>query len=119
MSFGARIFILITGIILFIVVFELVRKKRFREELSIIWLFFAVIVALGSVIDVIVDPLAKLLHIYYPPALVFVVITIFLIASLLYFSLITSDLKSKVKELTQKVAILEFELNEKSNSGKQ
>lgn len=113
MSIGARLFILVTGIMLFIVVFELVRKKRFREELSIIWLFFAIIVALGSVIDVIVDPLAKLLHIYYPPALVFVVITIFLIASLLYFSLITSDLKSKVKELTQKVAILEFELNEK------
>ncbi len=113
MSIGARFFILVTGIVLFIVVFELVRKKRFREELSIIWLFFAIIVALGSVIDVIVDPLARLLHIYYPPALVFVVITMFLIASLLYFSLITSDLKSKVKELTQKVAILEFELNEK------
>jgi len=115
MSVGARIFILIAGITLFIVVFELVRKKRFREELSIIWLFFAVIVALGSVIDLVVDPLAKLLHIYYPPALVFVLITIFLIASLLYFSIITSDLKNKIKELTQKVAILEFEISEKIN----
>ncbi len=118
MSIWARLFILITGIMLFIVVFELVRKKKFREELSIIWLFFAIIVALGSVVDLIVDPLAKLLHIYYPPALVFVIITIFLIASLLYFSLVTSDLKSKVKELTQKVAILEFEISEKFDKGK-
>ncbi|GAB4537312.1 MAG: hypothetical protein Fur0020_05850 [Thermodesulfovibrionia bacterium] len=113
MSGGARLFILITGIILFVVVFELVRKKRFREELSIIWLFFAVVVALGSVIDIIVDPLARLLRIHYPPALVFVLITIFLVVSLLYFSLVTSDLKSKVKELTQKIALLEFEISQK------
>lgn len=117
MSIGARLFILITGIVLFLIVFELVRKKRFREELSIIWLFFALIVASGSVMDIVIDPLAKMLRIYYPPALVFMVISIFLILSLLYFSLITSDLKSKVKELTQKIALLEFEIDENRSSG--
>lgn len=117
MSVGARLFILITGVILFIIVFELVRKKRFREELSIIWLFFATIVAFGSVVDIVVDPLAKFLRIHYPPTLVFVLITIFLIVSLLYFSLVTSDLKTKVKELTQKTALLEFEISQKMDKG--
>ena len=118
MSIAARIIILLAGIGLFVTVFELVRKKRFREELSIIWLFFALMIAAGSVMDLVVDPLAKLLHIYYPPALVFMVILMFLIASLLYFSLITSDLKSKVKELTQKIALLEFEMHEKEKKNK-
>lgn len=115
MPIAARLLILFAGAGLFLVVFELVRKKRFREELSVIWLFFAIIVASGSVIDIVIDPLAKWLHIYYPPALAFMLIIIAMIISLLYFSLITSDLKSKIKELTQKVALLEFEINERKD----
>lgn len=116
MSLSARIIILAAGLGLFIFIFELVRKKRFREELSIMWLLLSLIIAAGSVIDIIIDPLAKKLGIYYPPALVFMLLIMVLIISFFYFSLITSDLKSKVKELTQKVALLEFELREQ-NSG--
>lgn len=113
MPLSARIIIFLTGLGLLILVFELVRKKRFREELSVIWLFLAVIVASGSVIDIVIDPLARFLHIDYPPALVFMMVIFVLIVSLLYFSLVTSDMKSRVKELTQKIALMEFEINEK------
>jgi len=109
MPFTARLIILFAGIVFFLVVLELVRKKRFREELSIIWLFFALSIAVSSFLDKIIDPLAKILHISYPPAFAFMLISIVMIISLLYFSLVTSDLKSKVKELTQKIALLEFE----------
>ncbi len=113
MPLSARIIIFLTGLGLLVLVFELVRKKRFREELSVIWLFLAVIVASGSVIDIVIDPLARILRIDYPPALVFMIVIFVLIVSLLYFSLVTSDMKSRVKELTQKTALLEFEINEK------
>ncbi len=116
MSIAARVIIFLTGIGLFVMVFELVRKKRFREELSIMWLFFALMIAAGSVIDLVVDPLSKKLGIYYPPALVFMMVIIALIISFFYFSLVTSDLKSKVKELTQKIALLEFEINKKNEN---
>jgi hypothetical protein len=112
MSLSARIIILLVGLGLFTVIFELVRRKRFREELSIMWLLLAIIITSGSVIDLVIDPLAKKLGIFYPPALVFMIIIIVLIISFFYFSLVTSDLKSKVKELTQKIALLEFELRE-------
>lgn len=113
MPLSARIVIFFSGVALFVIVFELVRKKKFREELSIIWLFFALVVASGSIIDLVIDPLARILRIGYPPAIGFMMISLVLIASLLYFSLITSDLKGKVKELTQKIALLEQELNER------
>lgn len=116
MSLSARIIILLAGLGLFTVVFELVRRKRFREELSIMWLLLAIIIASGSVMDLIIDPLAKRLGIFYPPALVFMLVIIVLIISFFYFSLVTSDLKSKVKELTQKIALLEFEIHEKKSS---
>ncbi len=118
MPLSARVIIFTMGIGLFFVVLELVRKKRFREELSIIWLFFSLIIASGSLIDIVLDPLAQWLDISYPPALAFITISTVLIVSLLYFSINTSDLKSKIKELTQKVAMLEFELHEQSRQKK-
>jgi hypothetical protein len=39
MAFSVRGFIFLIGIFLFILILELVRRKKFREELSIIWLF--------------------------------------------------------------------------------
>jgi predicted PurR-regulated permease PerM len=101
------------GISLFIIVFELVRKKMFREELSIMWLFLAIIIACGSVLDFVIDPLARILRVSYPPALALMIIIFFVVMSFLYFSLVISDLKSKVKELTQKIALLEFDLDQK------
>jgi len=112
MPIAARIVILSSGIVLFVLIFELVRKNRFREELSIIWLIFSLIIASGSVIDIIIDPLARKLHIQYPPSFAFMLISIVFVMALLYFSLVTSDLKGKVKELTQQVALLEFTMNE-------
>lgn len=112
MSFGIRIVIFGLGVILFGVIFELVRRKRFREELSIAWFLVSIIIMASSVADKIIDPLAKLLGIGYPPALVFVWIVFCLVLALLYFSSVISDLKGKIKELSQKIALLEFELRQ-------
>lgn len=113
MALSARILILMLGALLFLIVFELVRRKMFREELSIIWLFLAVIIASGSVLDFVIDPLSEMLHVSYPPVLAIVIIIFFVIIAFLYFSLVISDLKSKVKELTQKIALLEFDMDHK------
>jgi hypothetical protein len=116
MPLAARIVILISGLTLFVLVFELVRKRKFREELSVIWLFFALIITSGSFIDLIIDPLAKAFHIGYPPAFAFLLISIVFVVALLYFSLVTSDLKSKVKELTQQVSLMEYEIRKQNSS---
>jgi hypothetical protein len=99
------------GTVLFIVIFELVRKKKFREELSIIWLIIGIGLMLSSFADRVIDPLAFRLGITYPPALVFVLIFFMLVFAMLYFSLVVSDLKSKNKELSQKMALLEYRVS--------
>ena len=110
-----RLVIFSAGLLLSVVVFELVRKGRFREELSITWFLVGIVIMVSSVADFVIDPLAHMLGIGYPPALVFGWITFCLILALLYFSAVISDLKGKLKELSQKVAIMEFEM-EKSNA---
>lgn len=108
MGFGIRIGILFMGIVLFMVIFELVRRRKFREELSIIWLVIGAGLILSAFADRVIDPLAFRLGITYPPALVFVLIFFLLVSAMLYFSLVVSDLKSKNKELSQKIALLEY-----------
>lgn len=110
MTFGIRLFIFLFGLILFITIFELVRRKRFREELSIIWLLTGVVLMLSPFVDLILDPLAFKLHIRYPPALAFILTFFLLVIVILYFSLVVSDLKGKNKELSQKIALIEFKL---------
>jgi hypothetical protein len=111
MSFGLRAIIFLLGLTLFLIIFEMVRRKKFREEISIAWFIVGLAVMASSVADVIVDPIANKIGVGYPPALVFVWVIFFLILALIYFSYVISDLKGKVKELGQKIALLEYELD--------
>ena len=112
MSLPIRLLIFALGLMLSIIIFELVRRKKFREELSLIWFIVGIAIMTSSVADLIVDPVARKLGIGYPPALVFVWVIFFLILALLYFSVLISDLKGKIKELSQKIALMEYELKE-------
>jgi tellurite resistance protein TehA-like permease len=116
MSLGIRLILLGFGIVLFVVIFELVRRRRFREELSIAWFAVSVMLMASSTADKVIDPFAKRLGIGYPPALVFAWLIFCLILALLYFSSVISDLKGKIKELSQKIALMELEVDKKRNT---
>jgi len=111
MAYSVRVFIFLMGVFLFVVIFELVRKRKFREELSLIWLLIGLGLVLSSFADYIIDPLAATLGISYPPVFVFVIIFFLFVLATLYFSIVVSDLKSKNKELSQKVALMEYKLD--------
>lgn len=110
MTLSIRLFILIMGTFLFITILELVRKRRFREELSIVWLLTGLGLILSSFADLIIDPLAFKLGLSYPPALVFMITFFLFVLVILYFSVAVSDLKSRNKELSQKIALMEYKL---------
>ncbi len=117
MALSIRIVLLIIGISLFITIMELVRRKKFREELSLVWLVIGFGLILASFADFVIDPLAGRLHVSYPPMLVFVVVFFFFLLVLLYFSAVVSDLKSKNKELSQKIALMEYKLGKLAEEG--
>jgi hypothetical protein len=110
MTFGIRFFIFLFGVLFFITIFELVRRKKLREDLSLGWLLIGLALILSSFADQVIDPLAFALGIHYPPALAFVIVALLLVIVMLYFSIVVSDLKSRNKELSQKVALLEYKL---------
>jgi hypothetical protein len=120
MTFGIRLVIFLFGFFFFLTIFELVRRRKIREDLSIGWLLVGLGLVLSSFADKIIDPLAFRLGIHYPPAFAFVLVVLLLVVVMLYFSIVVSDLKSRNKELSQKIALIEYKLNrlqeEKDNS---
>lgn len=118
MSLEFRLIITGCGILLFILIFALVRSGKLREELSISWFLIALALMFSSIADFIIDPLALRLKISYPPALVFAFFLFLLVLAFLYFSVVISGLKGKVKELTQKIALIEFEMQDKYRKNK-
>ena len=111
MAISIRIFIFLIGVFLFVVILDLVRRRKFREELSIIWLIIGLGLILSSFADRIIDPLASILGVRYPPVLLVLPIFFLLIVAMLYFSIVVSDLKSRNKELSQKIALMEYKLD--------
>jgi hypothetical protein len=112
MNLTLRILIFLSGLSLFLIIFRLLRRRRFREELSILWLLISITLGLGSVADLVIDPLAFMLGISYPPALIFLIFFFIVVLTMFYFSIVVSDLKSRNKELSQKVALMEYKIRE-------
>jgi len=95
----------------FMVTFEFIRKKILREEYAILWLLTSMFVAVLSFWPSMVPLISKLTGFYYLTALLLIV-TIFLIAILMHFSIVISKIKDVNKELTQSHGLLELKIRE-------
>ena len=88
------------------VVLELVRSRRLREQYSLLWIFTALVLLILSSSRHLLDRLAHLIGIKYPPSALFTVAIGFGIVILLHFSVVHSRLSREVKTLTQEIALL-------------
>jgi hypothetical protein len=103
-------FVFSVGMMLLIV--ELVRRRKLREEYSWLWLLT------GSVIVVLLmwfDLLKWITHLMgaiVPSSALFFLAFLFLILVSLHFSVVISKLQDRNKDLAQRYALLEMELRE-------
>ena len=87
-----------------------VRRAHIRVEYSVSWLVAGVVLLLLSLSRSLLRELAALMGISYPPlALLLVVLSVFLLV-FYRFSVIISDLKDANIALTQKVAVLDYQI---------
>ena len=103
-------YLAVAGSLLFLaLVVELVRKKKIREEYSLLWIFFGAVFLGVSLWRHGLDLLSRLLGIYYAPMafLLLLMMAVFLI--LIQFSVVISRLKDENKKLVQRLALLELE----------
>ena len=108
----AMIFGLIAGIGAFIFVIELVRRRRLKEEYSLLWLATAVILIILSLSRPALDLLASAVGIIYPPSALFLVAMVFVLFILLHYSIVLTRLTQENKENAQQLALLRFQMEQ-------
>jgi len=105
---------------LLLIVLELVRRKKLKEEYSLLWLLTCIALLILSFWRSLLEVLAQLVGIFYPPTALFVVGLGFVLLILLHFSTVISKLSTENKQLAQRLAILSWKLRNlesKTDSG--
>lgn len=93
-----------------LLVLELVRQRKLREEYSLLWLATAIALLVLSVSRPLLDTLAQAVGIFYPPSALFLVALTFVMLILLHFSTVITRLAQENKEIAQQLALLRYEL---------
>jgi len=101
-----RITSAVLGLILFLIIFLLVRRGRLQEKHSLIWFFIGIAIVLLGLFPGIVDLLAGLTGISYAPTLLLVIAVGILLIQNLYLSIASSQNEIKLKELSQQSAVV-------------
>lgn len=109
---GQRAEVIAVAILICAVIFELVRRKHLMERYAILWLLLGVTILVLAAWKGLLTSLSHAAGIYYPPAALFAVAFLFVLALLLHFSIVLSRLSDQNRILAQRVALLQQRLDE-------
>jgi hypothetical protein len=110
---------LVASLALLLAILELIRRRKLKERFSLLWLVSAVALIIFSLWGELLEILARLIGIYYAPAVFIPIIIFFAVVLFIYFSVIVSEQSERIKTLSQKIALLEAELAEKKSDDEQ
>jgi|SRR5512144_1371802 hypothetical protein len=101
------------SVVLMLFVIEAIRRTRLNARYAILWLGAGAVLLLFSLYRPLLDWVARLLGVSYPPSLLFGLAFLFLLAIVLHYSLVISSHRDSIRRLTQTIALLEQALNER------
>jgi len=101
-----------SSVLLLLVVLELVRRRRLSEEYSALWIVLAVSLIGISLRRDVLDSAAKWLGVYYPPAVLVLMLVAIMSVAALAFSVILSRLQRQIDRLIEENAIMGAEIRE-------
>jgi hypothetical protein len=107
------IFASIASLALLFVVFELIRSRRLRERYALLWLLTGLVLLVLSAWRGGLNTIAGWVGVEtYPPAILFAVAALFVLAVLLHYSTVVSALADQNSILAQRIALLESRLED-------
>jgi hypothetical protein len=112
MDSRVQIVAIIATAAMFLVVFELVRRRRLMERYALLWLFSASVLLILSIFRSLLQAIADAVGVAYAPSALFVIAFGFVLLLLLHFSLVISRLADQSKVLAQRLGIVQNELDE-------
>jgi hypothetical protein len=109
MTIKQQLFSILIGLIVFMVTIDLVRKKRLREEYSLLWLATSFVMMVLILRYDWLLALTALIGAVLPTTTLFLGSILFLILLSVQFSIKISRLSDQVKDLVQENALLRYE----------
>jgi ABC-type uncharacterized transport system YnjBCD permease subunit len=101
----------VASITLILIVLELIRSRRLRERYALLWLATGLVLTALSLWRGGLNTMAGWVGVRtYPPAVLFAVGILFVVAVLLHYSTVISRLSDQNVMLAQRLALLETEL---------
>src|SRR5262249_60300021 len=102
----------VASFLLLVVVFELIRSGRLRERYALLWLLTGLVLLALSLWRGGLNTIAGWFGVQtYPPAVLFAVALLFVLAVLLHYSTVISKLADQNVVLAQRIALIELELS--------
>jgi hypothetical protein len=95
---------------LLVAVVELVRRRALTEEYSFIWIICASALLGLSLWRNVLELAASALGVHYPPAVLLLVLTLFVVIVSLYFSVVVSRQRKQIERLVEEMALLDEEV---------
>jgi len=103
--------VVVSGALLLLVI-DLVRRRKLTEEYSFIWILCAAALLVLSLWRDILHTTARWLGVYYPPAVLLLILILFVFIASLYFSVVISGQRRQIEHLVEEFALLDQRLRE-------
>jgi predicted AlkP superfamily phosphohydrolase/phosphomutase len=107
-----RITAIVVSLILLLVIVQLIRKHKLREEYALLWLAAGSSILLLSVFGGLTNFLASVFAVAYAPTLILVAGLFFALIVLLSQSVALSSQSNRVRDLAQNMALLEWQFRQ-------
>lgn len=102
----------VVGLWMLLLIIELVRRRKLREEYSWLWLMTGSVILLLTLWFDLLKWITDLVGAVSPSSTIFLFAFLFLVFISLHFSVVISKLTERNKELAQRYALLELEVHE-------
>jgi hypothetical protein len=107
MEFRIQVVAIGGTLVLFLIVLELVRRRRLLERYALVWLGSALVLLALGIWQSLLGKIANAIGVFYPPTALFVIAFGFILLLLLHFSTAVSRLTDQSKVLAQRLALME------------
>jgi len=116
MSTKLQAFMLLALALYFLILFQLLKKKRLNLRYTILWIFAGFLMLLVSLFPQILFAITDFVGIEVPSNALFALILFFIIIIMMTLTSIVSKQNEQLKRLTQTIALLEKRLREQESS---
>jgi hypothetical protein len=106
------------SVLLLALVLELVRRRKLTEEHSLIWIAGGIGLLSLSLWRDVLHVAARVMGVYYPPALLLLALTAFVFLVSLYFSVVISRQRQEIERMLEELALLDADVRALRDSGR-